>query len=364
MSVDERIRAGLARTTAELPEPDTVQALGAVTAASRADRRRRRWAWAAAGAAAVAVVTAGVVVTVHIEDDARSVSPADEAPSPSVPATTDGLRPYFLDLRTGEVAAAGNGLVSQDMLNPWYLFSPDGSRVAYNTCSEGSCPGADELRVANADGTDTRVLDDSGDRTYATAWSPDGTKLLYMSGDNLYIRDFASGTTTRLFEPESTGWFANPYTEYGPNDADFSPDGRTVVFSRPRTASEDAAWDVWTVPATGGEPTLLLRNGAHPQYLADGQQVAFIPPLTEQQRDEPQPIVIASATGSRRTLVETEGEMWNIAISPDRTKILYNNGTGSHVVDVETGEDTAVPDAERSRWAGDDTLFVERGADD
>src|SRR5213594_1798979 len=71
-------------------------------------------------------------------------------------------------------------------------ISPDGGRVIFVRT------GFDIMRdrhrsslwIVNADGSEQRLLTD-GDRgrgAYAPRWSPDGTRLLYGSGGNLYVR--------------------------------------------------------------------------------------------------------------------------------------------------------------------------------
>jgi Tol biopolymer transport system component len=53
-------------------------------------------------------------------------------------------------------------------------------------------------------------------------------------------------------------------------------------------------------------------------------------------------IARADAQGSRRTLVEANGSIWLPTMSPDGTRIAYQDGGSIYVVDVSTGES--------SRW--------------
>jgi Tol biopolymer transport system component len=322
----------------------------------RRDRKRRnRRIGTAALALILAAVAAGGLVRTF---GSTGTQPANNHTASTCYGQSTTHCPYFLDLRTGERSQATGSLVSKDLVNPWYVFSPDGERVAYNICSEGPCGRRDKILVADADGTKAVTLLSSGG--HGIVWSPDGTKLLYLAAGNpplLYVHDFATGRTTRLLDPTSARWirFGNPNVDIGPNDADFSPDGRTVIFCRPRTPSANATWDAWAVPVTGGTPTLVLRNAQWAGYLADGKRIAFVPSKAER-------ISIASPGGLRRTLVKTPGHSWPMSISPDRTKIVYESASGTHVVDVATGEASLVAaDGQLAWWAGNDTLFVEVG---
>lgn len=285
------------------------------------------------------------------------------------PAPEDASWPatmYFLDLRTGAQTLVAGDLLSEDLDNAWYVFSPDGTRVAYNRCSEGPCAIVNEIRVGDAGGTRT---DATFEGEHALAWSPDGTKLVYSAPNsihnaddpNLYVRDLATGETTELLDAGTAGWLRT--VDFGPNDVDVSPDGDTVIFSRPRDSSGDQpAWDVWSVPITGGGSTLVIPNAPDrgtanlrylyaPQYLADGEQIAF--PQSDRL------LSVAAPGRSPQPFVTTDVPMWAFAMSPDRSRIAYDTEEGTHVVNLATGEDQLVTGGQRARWVGNDTLFVE-----
>ena len=81
----------------------------------------------------------------------------------------------------------------------------------------------------------------------------------------------------------------------------------------PRDTTEQPVWDVWTVPLTGGDPTLMLENAAFPSYLPNGE-IVFIE-LTSRMTGHR--IVIADEAGHRRTLFESDNLMWWPTVSPD-----------------------------------------------
>jgi Tol biopolymer transport system component len=75
-----------------------------------------------------------------------------------------------------------------------------------------------DIFVVKADGTElTKVVQGS-----FPAWSPDGTRLAYISSDGgLWIVDLASGDRTQLTQPDTNTFEAHPW---------WSPDGERLAF--------------------------------------------------------------------------------------------------------------------------------------
>jgi Tol biopolymer transport system component len=94
-------------------------------------------------------------------------------------------------------------------------------------------------------------------------WSPTGDKVAFVrdyvayggSVTRVMVLDIATGVETWLTPaPTLEGWSY----EYGPT---FSPDGTTVAFKR-GSASGYEVPGLYTVPATGGEPTTVLQTSS------------------------------------------------------------------------------------------------------
>jgi Tol biopolymer transport system component len=168
---------------------------------------------------------------------------------------------------------------------------------------------------------------------------------------NLFVQDLSSGQTTQLTDLERSKagwWFMSP---------SFSPDGRSVIFHLARDSSGDTKFDVWSVPVTGGEPSLVLRNALFPMVLADGEGIAFVKPSGFDLSGGR--ILIADAEGSRRTLLEANVAIVFPAMSPDGSRIAYQDGGSIYVVDVSTGESSKVADSyDNAAWLDNDTLIV------
>jgi Tol biopolymer transport system component len=346
-------------TAKQMGEPDVDSWREQEKRQRNANRNRKVGAFALVAA----IVLVAVVWVVEIRRGENTTTPANESGTVA-PGRVSGS--FFLDLRTGEKTPLPEAIVPEgvrvNVVSVFYTASPDGTRIAYNTCHAGGCSRADEMAVADIDGSDARsVRLPEGLNGYAPHWSPDGTKIVYQLRNgasdgldlgNLFVQDLSSGQTTQLTDLElSTAgwWFMSP---------GFSPDGRSVIFHLARDSSAFTKFDVWSVPVTGGEPTLVLRNAFFPMVLPDGQGTVFVKPSGVDLSGDR--ISIADAEGSRRTLVEANVAIAFPTMSPDSSRIAYQDGGSIYVVDVSTGESSKVADGDynNAAWLDDDTLIV------
>jgi Tol biopolymer transport system component len=312
----------------------------------RATRNRRVGAFALV--AAMGIVAAVIAVNAMGADEERTGAPTEPIPS--------NATHVLFDLESGRMTALPASLAGGYS----YVVSPDGTRLAYAPWPD---PIGDDERlhiyVADLDGTGVRratsdFLDEINPR-----WSPTG-QLLYQRRNadseelgNLYLLDPATGSTTKLTELgvfSSHHWFLS---------ASFHPDGRSVLFNLPRGPIEDQVWDLMSIPATGGEPTLLRRNAAHGSYSPDGTTIAYLnsPGLIGVDFGA-RSIWLADADGGDpRRLVRGTNIAWP-RWSPDGTRIAFEDDGAAYVVEVATGEVSRITDGGAPEWLDEDTLIV------
>ncbi len=112
---------------------------------------------------------------------------------------------------------------------------------------------------------ETRIVWQTEQLVEAPNWSPDGLSLV-INGDGLLYRLPFSGGEPALID---TGFARSCNNDHG-----ISPDGKTIVIS---DKTEFGASTIYTLPATGGLPTLVTQN--RPSYWhgwsPDGKTLAY-----------------------------------------------------------------------------------------
>ena len=156
-------------------------------------------------------------------------------------------------------------------------ISPDGKRIVYvrQSADISSDRRVSNLWIVNFDGTDHRPLTTGTYSDHSPRWSPDGTRLAFVSDRDgkpqLYVRWMDSGQTAKLTDLE------NP-----PAGVSWSPDGKQLVFislvsaAPPKIAAMPSAPDgaKWADPPRIFEDLIYRFNG--PGYLKPGYSQLFI----------------------------------------------------------------------------------------
>jgi Tol biopolymer transport system component len=134
-----------------------------------------------------------------------------------------------------------------------------------------------DIYAMNPDGSELRQLTNLGSdgAAFNQSWSSDGKQLVFNRGtfDNfrgqLWLMN-ADGSNQRLLLAEGN------FDEWTPS---FSPDGKSVIFTRCRLDTTEAC-SVYSIGVDGGTPTAItpLQVGVqdfYPVYSPDGSSVAF-----------------------------------------------------------------------------------------
>lgn len=241
------------------------------------------------------------------------------------------------------------------------MLSPDGSRVVFESLGR--------LYSKSAKGRDAPapLTGDTADAVEAfPAFSRDGSALAYVrwSDDKLgeIILADAQGQNRRVLT--GPGHFGN---------IAFSPDGRMIAFEK-REGGYLTAPDfsenpgIYVMPVSGGEPKLVTRDGANPQWGASSDRLFIVA------RDGGKLALVSTDLNGEAKRVHAKGDLANdLRIAPDGRNLAFRQNyevfamplvPGGKPVDVsEKGGSLPVTKvstggADYLGWAnGGDTLF-------
>ena len=202
------------------------------------------------------------------------------------------------------------------------------SRIAFYSDRDGNA----EIYTMNGDGSDPRRLTFNRFSDTSPVWSPDGSRIAFISNRNdpdadacfpncyeqLYVIDAGGGNEHRLLETDLTT--LHP---------DWHPDGTKLSFD----TEFNLKGDVYVVDADGSGLRLLIEDGFWADWSPDGSQIAFA-----SARDGNVEIYVANSDGTgQRRLTENTRLDYFPAWSPDGNSIAFSTLEEQqiHVIDAD-----------------------------
>ena len=220
-----------------------------------------------------------------------------------------------------------------------------------------------ELRIADADGQGAQVALASREPIISPSWSPDGTRLAYVSFESkkpvVYVHSLATGQRhvvanfrgsnsapawspdgkqlaavlskeggSQIYLINADGSNVRRITESAAIDTEpfFSADGQYIYFTSDRGGSPQ----IYRMPAGGGEPVRITFDGAYnvsPRLSVDGKTMAFV-----SRRDGRFQLAVMDL-GSRQMQVLTDTQRdESPSFAPNGTMILYATEVGGRGV--------------------------------
>jgi len=198
--------------------------------------------------------------------------------------SNDGNKIAFSSDRNGDhdlyvMNTDGSNIQRLTQLNNSYTiqatWSPDDSQLAFDAVGSS---GYRNIYSINADGTNMKLLTDDEGNDKLPSWSPDGSKIAFNSERfDASKEDYADGED--IFTVNADGGGIQFVTE---NDATntharWSPDGTKLVFVSNNNNGSEV--EIYVMNADGGSPQRLTNNSyyadSHPSWSSDGATIVF-----------------------------------------------------------------------------------------
>jgi dipeptidyl aminopeptidase/acylaminoacyl peptidase len=226
------------------------------------------WIVPATGGAAIQLTQSG-------HDSAPAWSP-DSKTLAFISSRDGNSQVYLLPMEGGESHAITNLAGGVDLVK----WSPDGTTIAFTSAVYVDCKDDACNKARDADKEKNKVKARSYEQLlyrHWTHWSEGKRSHLFVAS--------ADGTGTPRDLTAGANYDVPPDERGGPDDINFSPDGKEICFTAvpDKVEALSTNGELFIVPVSGGEPKKLTTNpgfDSNPVYSPDGNYIAYHAQLT------------------------------------------------------------------------------------
>lgn len=173
------------------------------------------------------------------------------------------------------------------------VWSPDGSKIAFQSARNGA---SYQVYVMNGDGSGQVNISNNAASDTQPSWSRDGSKIAFASD-----RDHSGFSSIYVMNANGTGQTRLTFSDIGVSDEQpvWSPDGSKIAFTSSRSGNKE----VYTMNASGSAQTRLTNiqeNDDSPAWSTDGSKIAFRSDRERQCCDPTAQVWVMNADGSNQ----------------------------------------------------------------
>jgi eukaryotic-like serine/threonine-protein kinase len=208
-------------------------------------------------------------------------------------------------------------------ITPTHTFSPTpppisiggGSKIAFASMRSGKA----QIYVVNVDDSGLVQITDMMEGACQPVWSPDGTKLVFISPCDGNKERYA-GSALFIVNEDGSGLTPLPTVFGGDFDPAWSPDGKKIAFTSVRNSGQPEIWVINLESLEASRISQVYARDSQPFWSPDGSQIVFV-----SEREGNAQIWIMDADGSnQKRFSETKERFnWHPSWSSDRTNILF-----------------------------------------
>jgi Tol biopolymer transport system component/DNA-binding winged helix-turn-helix (wHTH) protein len=201
-------------------------------------------------------------------------------------------------------------------------FSPDGTRVVFVWSTPEDNNGSRNLFIKQVGSETLLRLTNSDESDYSPTWSPDGTKIAYLSfsdkGLGLYVISSLGGPPQKLYTPQAM-------VHWEQRALSWSPDGKSLIFpdGMPSGINMLSVDTLQTRALT--VPPHVWDGDVNPAFSPDGKEIAFIRAIEGAVRDI---YIVPTAGGTPRQLTNDRRIVDTLAWTRDSSTILFSSDRG------------------------------------
>ncbi len=165
-------------------------------------------------------------------------------------------------------------LTDNDILDTYPAWSPDGSRLMYLSWPDSTL----DIWLMQADGDNARLLYDSGSHDADISWVEN--EVAFTTGSRAWMMNDDGTGARQVTDPPRAGEWGNAVLPFGDYDPRLSPDATRIVFERMvDDQTTHGNYDIFLINPDGTGETRLTETGwtqGIANWSPDGQELIFL----------------------------------------------------------------------------------------